>query len=144
MTTPTTTATPTTRTPTTHVHPVAKPVVQTTAVPRPTTTAPPAPTTTTTTTTAPPTTTTAPPPPPNSQAGKASWFEAGVAGECAHRTLPKGTSVNVANTANGRSVTCRVTDRGPYVDGRIIDLSLVGFEQLAGSHEGVIDVIIQW
>lgn len=120
--------------------------MSTTARPRTSTTtaAPPKPDPTTTTTTAPTGTTAAPAPPQNSQQGKASWFLAGAPGECAHRTVAKGTMVKVANPANGRSVTCRVTDRGPYVDGRIIDLSLVDFERLAGSHEGVIDVIIQW
>jgi rare lipoprotein A len=42
----------------------------------------------------------------------------------AHRTLPMGTVVRVTNMANNESVTVRITDRGPFVDGRIIDLSL--------------------
>ena len=41
----------------------------------------------------------------------------------AHRTLPFGTWVQVENLANQKSVVVRVTDRGPFVDGRIIDLS---------------------
>lgn len=41
----------------------------------------------------------------------------------AHRTLPFGTRVRVTNTRNGRSVVVRINDRGPFVDGRIIDLS---------------------
>jgi rare lipoprotein A len=41
----------------------------------------------------------------------------------AHRTLPFGTRVKVTNLANGRSVTVTVVDRGPFVSGRIIDLS---------------------
>ena len=41
----------------------------------------------------------------------------------AHRTLPFGTWVRVANPANGKSVVVRITDRGPFVGGRIIDLS---------------------
>jgi rare lipoprotein A len=41
----------------------------------------------------------------------------------AHRTLPFGTRVKVHNLDNGRSVTVRINDRGPFVEGRIIDLS---------------------
>lgn len=41
----------------------------------------------------------------------------------AHRTLPFGTLVKVTNLRNGRSVTVRITDRGPYIRGRVIDLS---------------------
>jgi len=42
----------------------------------------------------------------------------------AHRTLPFGTRVKVTNLSNQKSVVVRVIDRGPYVEGRIIDLSL--------------------
>jgi rare lipoprotein A len=41
----------------------------------------------------------------------------------AHRTLPFGTSVTVVNNRNGRAVVVRITDRGPFVRGRVIDLS---------------------
>lgn len=41
----------------------------------------------------------------------------------AHRTLPFGTRVEVTNTANNRSVTVRINDRGPFVHGRGLDLS---------------------
>jgi rare lipoprotein A len=41
----------------------------------------------------------------------------------AHRTLPFGTSVTVVNQSNGRSVVVRINDRGPFVRGRVIDLS---------------------
>jgi rare lipoprotein A len=41
----------------------------------------------------------------------------------AHRTLPFGSQVRVVNQKNGRSVTVRITDRGPFVRGRVIDLS---------------------
>jgi rare lipoprotein A len=41
----------------------------------------------------------------------------------AHRTLPFGTWVDVQNLKNSRHVTVRITDRGPFIDGRIIDLS---------------------
>jgi rare lipoprotein A len=41
----------------------------------------------------------------------------------AHRTLPFGSHVRVTNNRNGRSVTVRITDRGPFVRGRVVDLS---------------------
>ncbi len=42
---------------------------------------------------------------------------------CAHRTLPFGTVLLVTNLGNGKTVTVRVTDRGPFISGRIVDLS---------------------
>lgn len=48
----------------------------------------------------------------------------------AHKTLPFGTSVRVTNPANGRSVTVRINDRGPFVRGRHIDLSRAAARQL--------------
>jgi rare lipoprotein A len=125
--TPSTTSKPTT---TTHTHPPTTKAPTTTAAP-----ARAAPSTTTTTKA---------PAYQNGESGKASWYAAGTPGNCAHRTLPKGTTVLVTNPANGRTATCKVADRGPYVDGRIIDLALVDFELLAGKHVGLIDVIIQW
>ena len=44
----------------------------------------------------------------------------------AHRTLPFGTRVNVTNQRNGKSVVVRISDRGPFVRGRIIDLTPAG------------------
>jgi rare lipoprotein A len=41
----------------------------------------------------------------------------------AHRSLPFGTKVTVVNRRNGRSAVVRINDRGPFVDGRVIDLS---------------------
>lgn len=41
----------------------------------------------------------------------------------AHRTLPFGTHVTVHNNRNGRAVTVRINDRGPFIRGRVIDLS---------------------
>jgi peptidoglycan lytic transglycosylase len=54
----------------------------------------------------------------------------------AHRTLPFGTMVRVINKNNGRSVTVRINDRGPFTLGRVIDLTpagarLLGFSKLA-------------
>ena len=48
----------------------------------------------------------------------------------AHRTLPFGTKVRVTNVGNGRSVVVRVNDRGPFVRGRIIDLTPAGARAL--------------
>ena len=48
----------------------------------------------------------------------------------AHRTLPFGTLVNVRNLENGRSAVVRVTDRGPFVGGRIIDVSQIAAREL--------------
>lgn len=42
---------------------------------------------------------------------------------CAHRHLPLHTTIKVTNLANGRTATCRVNDRGPFVKGRILDAS---------------------
>jgi rare lipoprotein A len=55
----------------------------------------------------------------------------------AHRTLPFGTSVRVLNRDNGRSVVVRITDRGPYVGGRIIDLSRRAARELGMLESGV-------
>lgn len=44
----------------------------------------------------------------------------------AHRSLPFGTRVRVTNKRNGRSVVVRINDRGPYVSGRVIDLTPAG------------------
>ncbi|WP_338693344.1 septal ring lytic transglycosylase RlpA family protein [Bradyrhizobium sp. 26S5] len=48
----------------------------------------------------------------------------------AHRSLPFGTLVRVNNQENGKSVLVRVTDRGPFVSGRIIDLSQIAAHEL--------------
>src|SRR5689334_10391628 len=48
----------------------------------------------------------------------------------AHRTLPFGTRLRVTNVATGRSVTVRVNDRGPYIPGRVVDVSYSAAETL--------------
>lgn len=48
----------------------------------------------------------------------------------AHRTLPFGTRVMVENQTNGKSIEVRITDRGPFIDGRIIDLSRAAAKQI--------------
>ena len=83
--------------------------------------------------------------------GKASWygrdFHGGATASgvdydmytftAAHRTLPIGTVVKVTDQDNGKSVMVCVTDRGPYVRGRIIDLSYAAAKQLDLSKRGV-------
>lgn len=56
----------------------------------------------------------------------------------AHRTLPQNTLLRVTNLENGRSVIVRINDRGPYVPGRDLDLSLAAFTELAPRSRGVI------
>ena len=62
---------------------------------------------------------------------------------CAHLTYPFGTKLKVYNPANGRSVVVRVTDRGPYVRGRIIDLSWRAAKELGIISQGVATVFVQ-
>ncbi|MGE0232668.1 MAG: septal ring lytic transglycosylase RlpA family protein [Flavobacteriaceae bacterium] len=76
------------------------------------------------------------------QCGMASWYShagkrtangeiANPAGlTAAHRSLPFGTKVKVTNVHNGRSVVVRVNDRGPFVKGRVIDLSKAAAAQI--------------
>ncbi|MFC1655661.1 septal ring lytic transglycosylase RlpA family protein [Patescibacteria group bacterium] len=56
----------------------------------------------------------------------------------AHRTLPFNTVVKVTNLANGAEVTVRINDRGPFITGRVIDLSRSAFETIAHPGTGVI------
>lgn len=80
---------------------------------------------------------------PNTQTGIASWYDR-CCMVAAHKTLPKGTRVKVTNRANGRSVWVTIDDRGPYVRGRIIDLSDEAYKQLAPLSSGTINVRIAW
>jgi len=61
----------------------------------------------------------------------------------AHRTLPFGTGVRVTNTTNGRSVVVRITDRGPFVAGRVIDLSPAAARQLDMLRAGLVPVRVE-
>lgn len=79
-----------------------------------------------------------------SRVGRASWYGPGFDGRktasgekydqyamtAAHPTLPMPTFVRVTNTENGRSVVVKINDRGPFKDGRIIDLSKAAAEKL--------------
>lgn len=94
---------------------------------------------------------------PNLQRGKASWYGGKhhggptASGErynkramtAAHKTWPMGTRVRVTNLKNGRSVVLRINDRGPYVKGRIIDVSEVAAEQLDMIDAGVVPCAVE-
>jgi len=58
----------------------------------------------------------------------------------AHPTLPFGTRLRVTNVASGRSVTVRINDRGPYVAGRVVDVSYAAAETLGMVGGGVAKV----
>lgn len=89
--------------------------------------------------------------------GKASWYGPGFHGRrtangerynqnaltAAHRSLPFGTRVRVTNVNNGRSVVVRINDRGPFVRGRVIDVSAAAAHSLGMVHHGVVPVSLQ-
>jgi Lytic transglycolase/G5 domain len=75
--------------------------------------------------------------------GQATWY--GCDGmHAAHKTLPFGTVVTVTNLDNGRTVTVTINDRGPYAEGRIIDLCDEAFAQIAPLDQGVANVKITY
>jgi rare lipoprotein A len=89
--------------------------------------------------------------PASAQVGHASWYaltSKTANGErcnpnaltAAHRTLPFGTKVKVENLNNGKSVVVRINDRGPFVNGRIIDLTRAAAKRLGFVNSGVAKV----
>ena len=58
----------------------------------------------------------------------------------AHRSLPFGTKVRVTNKHNGKSVVVRINDRGPFIKGRVLDLSKAAARQLDFVSSGVTQV----
>ncbi|WP_279296586.1 septal ring lytic transglycosylase RlpA family protein [Paraflavisolibacter caeni] len=62
----------------------------------------------------------------------------------AHKTLPFGTRVKVTNLNNGKSVKVRINDRGPYVAGRMIDLSKAAAKKIEIVNAGVGNVKIKY
>ena len=58
----------------------------------------------------------------------------------AHKTLPFGTVVRVTHLGNGRSIEVRINDRGPFVEGRVIDLSRAAAEAIGMTGEGIAPV----
>lgn len=89
--------------------------------------------------------------------GKASYYSNGLHGRkmsngerydrnaftCAHRTLPFGTRLRITNPRNGKSVIVRVTDRGPFVRGRVVDLSYAAARELGTIASGVAYVKVE-
>jgi rare lipoprotein A len=87
----------------------------------------------------------------------ASWYGPGFHGQAtasgetfdqhaltaAHRTLPLGTEATVTNLDTGQSVTVTINDRGPYVPGRQLDLSLAAAKQIGLTKKGVAKVKIE-
>lgn len=61
----------------------------------------------------------------------------------AHRSLPFGTRVRVTRLATGESVVVRINDRGPFVRGRVIDLSHTAARRLDMTEEGVVPVAVE-
>ncbi len=61
----------------------------------------------------------------------------------AHKTLKFGTKVKVTNLKNNKSAIVKITDRGPYIKGRIIDLTLAGAKQLDMVKSGVTKVKVE-
>jgi rare lipoprotein A len=98
------------------------------------------------------------PPPPRTylEEGLASYYGPGLAGRptasgekfnpqkltAAHKKLPFGTCLRVVNMENGRSVEVRVNDRGPFVQGRVVDVSLAAAKQLDMLKKGLARVRI--
>ena len=60
--------------------------------------------------------------------------------QVAHKSLPCGTLIRIEDVHTGRSVDAEVTDRGPYIAGRIVDLSWAAFKQLDPSAPGLLSV----
>jgi rare lipoprotein A len=89
--------------------------------------------------------------------GNASWYGAPFHGRrssngeiydmyqltAAHRTLPFETMVRVTNTNNGKSTVVRITDRGPFVENRIIDLSFAAAREIDSVGAGVVPVRVE-
>jgi rare lipoprotein A len=95
--------------------------------------------------------------PVSSEVGMASWYgppyhnRRGADGTiydqnamtAAHRELPMGSIVRVTNLTNNESVVVRITDRGPFIDGRIIDLSLAAAKQIDVYRPGTAKVRVE-
>jgi rare lipoprotein A len=93
----------------------------------------------------------------NYEKGKASWYggrwhgRATASGErfnqwamtAAHKKLPFGTWVRVTNQSNGRMCIVRVNDRGPFVRGRVIDLSRAAAQQIGLTSSGIAPVRLE-
>ena len=93
----------------------------------------------------------------HTEEGNASWYGVPFNGRrasngeiydmnkftAAHRTLPFDTVVRVTNLSNGKSTIVRITDRGPFVDNRIIDLSMAAAREIESIGPGVVPVRVE-
>ncbi|QTN34320.1 septal ring lytic transglycosylase RlpA family protein [Akkermansiaceae bacterium] len=92
------------------------------------------------------------------QHGKASWYSIKTnygtktasgqtlcnnAPTAAHKTLPMGTKVRVVNMANNKSEVVTINDRGPFIKGRIIDVTIGTAEKLGFVNRGVVPVKVE-
>ena len=80
----------------------------------------------------------------HAESGLASYYGGrGHSGEmtCAHRTRPMGSMVTVSY--RGRSIRCRVNDRGPFIKGRVIDVSIAAARALGMMDAGVVTVLLE-
>ena len=92
-----------------------------------------------------------PPPPPQNVViqpahrvvGIASWYGS-APGTCANLMVPFGTTLTITDLSTGRVAHCVVDDHGPYVGGRVVDLSPAVFSQLSYLGNGLIYVAISW
>lgn len=75
--------------------------------------------------------------------GKASYYRGRGPMSCAHRSLPLGTHVRVTNLSNNRSAVLVVNDRGPFIRGRIIDVSTGAADVLGFRHAGLARVMVE-
>lgn len=75
--------------------------------------------------------------------GGCSWYSHTDTLAAANPWMPIGSYARVTNKANGRSVIVRINDRGPFVEGRIVDLDRVAFEKIAPLGAGVISVKLE-
>lgn len=82
-------------------------------------------------------------PPYNNRKGANGQIYDMHADTAAHRTIPLNSIARVTNLANGRAVLVRITDRGPFIEGRILDLSLAAAQQIDVWRPGVAKVKVE-
>jgi rare lipoprotein A len=75
--------------------------------------------------------------------GKASFYRGRGSMTCAHRSLPFGTHVRVTNLSNYRSMVLVVSDRGPFIKGRLIDVSTGAADVLGFRRAGLARVTVE-
>jgi rare lipoprotein A len=75
--------------------------------------------------------------------GKASYYRGRGSMTCAHRSLPIGTYVLVTNLSNNRSTVLVVSDRGPFIKGRVIDVSTGAADVLGFRRAGLAQVTVE-